>query len=48
MNSTCIFVMDAICYAHIPAEFSRSGALGAGIAGFLLMSQINAGHIGVI
>lgn len=48
MNSTCIFVMDAICYAHIPAEFSRSGALGPGRVGSLLISQINVGHIGVI
>ena len=39
MNSTRIFVMDAICSAHIPVEFSRSGALGRGRVGSLLMSQ---------
>jgi len=48
MNSTCIVVMDAICYAHIPAEFSRSGALGPGRAGSLLRSQINVDHIAVM
>ena len=39
MNSSRISVIDAICSAHIPAEFSRSGALGRGRVGSLLMSQ---------
>ena len=44
MNSTRIFVMDALCYAHIPAEFSGSGALGRETVGSVLMSQFNVGH----
>lgn len=50
MNSTCIFVMDAICYAHIPVEYTclRSGALAPGRVGFVIMSQLNIGHIDVI
>ena len=39
MNSTCIFVIYAICYdAHIPAEFSGSGSSGRGRVGVVLSS----------
>ena len=27
MNSKCIFVMDAICYAHIPVQYTCIGVV---------------------
>ena len=44
---TCIFVMDAICYAHIPADRiyeGRGGELGGGRVGSVLMSKLNVAH----